>query len=211
MEDPRKAFETYIAERFAPEDDALKAIKASITANDMPQISISAADGQLLYWLARVINAKKIVEIGVLGGYSGTWLARALPDDGTLYAVEVSEKHAQVARTNFERADVANKIEIITGAANDIMPQITAHGPFDMVFIDADKEGYLDYLAWALENLRQGGLVAAHNAYQHGRVMNPESDIDRIVDRFNRTLAEDERVEGMILPLGDGMAVGIRK
>jgi caffeoyl-CoA O-methyltransferase len=210
MTDLREQYEDYIAELFAGEDDALRAITTHAEAEGLPSISVRPIDGRLLYWLAKLANTRTIVEIGTLGGYSGTWLARALPADGHLYTLEVSAKHAEVAAANFARAGVADRVTIIQGAASEVFHKVEPYGPFDMAFIDADKGGYGRYLDWAAANLRPGGIVAAHNTYRDGRVMLPVSDDDKAIDAFNRALANDPRLEGIILPLGDGMAVGRR-
>ncbi|MBC8099505.1 MAG: SAM-dependent methyltransferase, partial [Armatimonadetes bacterium] len=103
------------------------------------------------------------------------------------------------------------KIELLEGSSWDLLLKLSAHAPFDFVFIDADKAGYPDYLKWAVDNLRSGGMVAAHNAYRHGRITAPESDDDRAMDVFNRTLAAHPQLHSMILPIGDAMAVGVKK
>lgn len=210
MTDPREQFEDYIAQLFAPEDDALRQANEEAHRNGMPAISVNPQDGALLQWLMRTINARAVVEIGTLAGYSGIWMARALPPGGKLYTIEKSSNHASVAQASFERAGVAHLVEIVLGAGSDVLRKLSEKGPFDMVFIDADKTGYPAYLAWAVENLRVGGIVAAHNAYRHGRLFAPESDDDRIMKTFLETLAAHPRLHGMIIPLGDGMAVGLK-
>lgn len=207
----RKRFDKYIGDLFAQEDDVLKSIRSEIEHHNMPAISVQAFDGYLLQWLMRIVGVRTAVEIGTLGGYSGTWIARALPDDGILYTLELSDKHAQVARGNFKKAGVSHKVEIIVGDAQDTMKQIANSAPFDMVFIDANKGAYLDYLRWAVDHVRPGGMVTAHNTYRDGRVMTPESDEEHIIANFNRALAEDPRLRSIIIPIGDGMAVGIRQ
>lgn len=211
MTDLREQYEEYVAELFAYEDDALKAIQASADANGLPSISVRPIDGWLLQWLAKLVGARTILEIGTLAGYSGTWMARALPADGKLYTLEVSEKHAKVAQANFESAGVADKVQIIQGQAAQVFQKVEQYAPFDMVFIDADKGSYNLYLDWAAAHLRPGGIVAAHNTYRDGRVMNPVAEDDKAVDAFNKALAADARLEGIILPLGDGMAVARRR
>src|SRR5690606_18777266 len=153
-------------EIFAAEDDALQWIQEETRRNNMPQISLSPQEGRLLQFLVRSVGARKAVEIGTLAGYSGTWLARALPEDGRLITLEMDSKHARVARANFERAGVSGKVELIEGPALSSLKNIQDRGPFDFVFIDADKGGYPRYLEWAISNLRSGGMVAAHNAFR---------------------------------------------
>lgn len=204
-------FENYIGELLLMPDPALQAIHDSAELNALPMISVEPLDGYFLQWLTRLVNATKVVEIGTLAGYSATWIARGLTEGGTLYCVEASEKHARISRENLTATGLGSLVDIQQGAGKDILPKLTAHSPFDLIFIDADKASYLYYLDWAGENLRPGGVVAAHNAYRNGRVMSPEGDDDRAIDAFNRRLATDDRFWPMILPLGDGMALGIRK
>ncbi len=207
----RVKLDQYVVDLFVNEDDALRSIQSEADRNDMPRISLQAHEGRLLQFLVLASGARKAVEIGTLAGYSGVWLARGLPAGGKLYTLEVSSKHASVARGSFERAGVSDKVELIEGAALDSLKKLSSKGPFDLVFIDADKEGYPQYLAWTVENLRPGGMVAAHNAFRGGRVIAPQEEGDRAMDAFNRTLASDSRLESTILAIGDGMAVGIKK
>lgn len=207
----RAKLDQYVVDLFVNEDDALRSIQGEADRNDMPRISLQPHEGRLLQFLVLASGARKAVEIGTLAGYSGVWLARGLPADGKLYTLEVSSKHAKVARGSFERAGVSNKVELLEGAALDSLKKLSSKGPFDLVFIDADKEGYPQYLAWAVENLRPGGMVTAHNAFRGGSVIAPKEDGDRAMDAFNRALAADKRLESTILAIGDGMAVGIKK
>jgi len=212
MSDNQNALiEQYITDLFAPEDDVLKWIRAESERNGLPTIHVQPSDGRLLQMLIYAINARLVVEIGTLGGYSGTWIARALPPDGKLYTLEKSSKHAQVARASFARAGVSNKVELREGTAADWLEKLRDQGPFDFVFIDADKASYPIYLAWAVDNLRLGGIIAAHNALREGRVLSPESDDDRSIRAFNQALATDSRLDSMIFAIGDGTAVGIKK
>lgn len=207
----RERFDQYIGELFAPEDEILRSIKTEIERNGLPTISVQPYDGYLLAWLVRLAGVRKVVELGTLGGYSGTWIARALPDDGKLITLEKSSKHAAVARANFEKAGLSEKVEVREGDARDRLAELVDEGPFDMVFIDADKDSYVDYLEWAAGNLRSGGLVTAHNTYRGGNVLSPESDGDQMIVAFNQKLASDDRLDGFIIPIGDGMAVGVKK
>ncbi len=210
-ENTQAGLNTYITDLFAPEDDALRWIQAEAERNGLPAISILPFEGRLLQLLLHALGAKQIVEIGALAGYSGTWLARALPADGKLYTLEKSSKHAKVARAAYEKAGVANRVELIEGDAQESLRKLSAKGPFDFIFIDADKGGYPAYLAWAVENLRVGGMVAAHNALRHGRIIAPESDDDRAMIAFNQALADNPLLESGIIGVGDGLAVGIRR
>lgn len=203
----------YIADLFAPEDEVLRWIQSEADRNDLPPISILPDEGRMLQLLIKAIGARSIVEIGVLGGYSGVWMARALPADGKFYALEKLSKHAQMARNSFERAGLGWCLTMIEGDALDSLQRLTEQGlgPFDFVFIDADKVNYTRYLTWAGDNLRTGGMMAAHNALRGGRIMAPDTVEDRAMAEFNRALAADARFDSTILAVGDGMAVGIRK
>lgn len=210
-DDLRERFDHYIGQLFTEEDDVLRWIQAEADRHELPQISVQVFDGYLLAWLVRFVRARRVVEIGTLAGYSGTWMARALPDDGKLYTVEKSAKHADVARRSFEHAGLEDKVEVHQGEALAILDNLSSKGPFDLVFIDADKTGYPDYLRWAVANLRSGGVVAAHNAYRSGRIFEPETDDDRGMAAFNEALAAHPELDGIIIPMGDGMAVGVKQ
>jgi caffeoyl-CoA O-methyltransferase len=205
-----EALINYVNTLFAPEDEVLLSIQEAGRKNEMPNISLDAHEAQALQFLMKAIGARKVVEFGTLAGYSGTWIARALPADGKLYTLEASPKHAAVARSSFERAGLSDKVEIIEGPAVESMHKLNAQGPFDFVFIDADKESYPQYLAWAIDNLRSGGIVAAHNALRHGGVVSLQNEGDRQMDQFNRALAADERLFSSLFAFGDGMALGIK-
>jgi len=201
----------YVTGLFAREDEVLRWIKAETQRHGLPNINLQPFEGRLLQILLHALNARKVVEIGTLAGYSGVWIARALPPGGKLYTLEKSSKHAQIARTSFDRAGVSDRVEQVEGSASDMLPKMAAKGPFDLVFIDANKDGYPDYLRWAVDNLRPGGMVAAHNALRSGRILAPETEEDRTIHTFNQSLASDSRLESTILAIGDGMAVGIKK
>ncbi len=210
-ENTLKQANQYVTELFAQEDEALRWIQGEALRNELPPISIQPFEGRLLQWLMRLIDARKVVEIGTLAGYSTVWMARALPADGKLYTLEKSSKHANVARESFRHASVSARIELMEGNAQDSLRKLSAQAPFDFVFIDADKTGYLDYLAWALDNLRVGGIVAAHNAFRNGGTVQPKSDDDYAMQKFNAALAAEKRLDSTILSVGDGLAVGTKK
>ena len=210
-EQTQNALYQYVTDMFASEDEALQWIQSETKRNEMPQISLSAQEGRLLQFLAQSVGARNVVEIGTLAGYSGTWLARGLPDDGKLYTMEYSPKHAAVARASFQRAGVADKVQLFEGAALDNLKLVEDKGPFDFIFIDADKPTYPQYLSWAVENLRIGGMVAAHNAFGGGRVANPDGDFAREIHQFNQMIADEPRLSSTIIAVGDGMAAGIKQ
>src|SRR5450432_3096355 len=201
----------YVIDLFSGEDEALRWIQAEADRKGLPQISIRAHEGRMLQIFMKAIGARKAIEIGTLAGYSGTWLARALPTDGKLYTLEKSSKHAAIARANFVHAGVADRVELREGDALDSLRKLSTLGPFDFVFLDADKTNYSNYLTWTVDNLRIGGIVMAHNALRGGRIIAPESDDDRGMAAFNQALAQDSRLDSTIISLGDGMAIGIKK
>jgi caffeoyl-CoA O-methyltransferase len=213
--DVQTALIHYITEHFVQELPAQARINDVAADNNMPQIELRAEEGWLVYFLARLSQAKTAVEIGTLAGYSASWLARALPDDGKLYTLEVSAKHAQVARQNLEALNLAHKVEIIVGDARHSLAKLT--GQYDLVFIDADKISYGYYLDWTLEHLAPGGLLMAHNAFRNADILkNPDSfdEIRRnelkVLLAFNQRIASDPRLTSMIIPLGDGLVAAVR-
>ncbi len=203
----------YITDTFAHEDDALAAIRKQIPERGLPAIMIRPEEAAFLQFLVAAAGARLVVEIGTLGGYSGSWMARALPADGRLITLEVEPKHADVAREHFALAGVADKVDIRLGDAHQVLRSLSDEGPFDFVFIDAEKEGYLDYLDWALDNLRAGGVLAAHNAFRGGRLLDDEDQDDRVtvIRRFNQRLADDPDVLATIFPAGDGTTLAVKR
>lgn len=202
----------YITELFAQEDEALGEIRRAIPERGLPEISIKPEEGRFLQLLVRAADTLKALEIGTLGGYSGTWIARGLAPGGRLISLEKEAHHAEVAREHFRLAGVEDRVEIIVGDAHELLKLLDAEAPFDVVFIDAEKSGYGDYLTWALDNVRIGGLIIAHNALQSGEIVhdNPEGSNARAMQGFNRRLAEEPRVIASIYPGGDGMVVAVR-
>jgi caffeoyl-CoA O-methyltransferase len=207
------ALEAYLREHFAIEDDVLKTIRENIAARGLPQMTIKPEEGRFLEFIVAASGVRLALEIGTLGGYSGTWIARGLPDDGRLITIEVNPEHASVAENNFRLAGLAESVDIRVGDAHQMLPELSTEGPFDFVFIDAEKKGYPAYLDWALENLKPGGVIAGHNAFGHGDVVDAADTRERTeaLRAFNRRLAEDPRMVSLIFPAGDGMAVAVRR
>jgi predicted O-methyltransferase YrrM len=197
-QDQWSAVDSYIADLFLAPDPTLEAALASSAAAGLPSINVSPTQGKLLHLLARVQGARRILEIGTLGGYSTIWLARALPADGRLISQEVDLKHAEVAHANLARAGLSSIVEIRLGAALDTLPKLVneGRGPFDLVFIDADKPGYADYLKWSLKLARKGTLIIADNVVRKGAVADPASKDENVqgIRRFNGVLAAEKRV-----------------
>lgn len=167
----------YIADRLIPADEALTAALAASAAAGLPAINVSPGQGRLLHLLARVHGARTILEIGTLGGYSTIWLARALPVGGRLVTLEADPRHATVARSNIDRAGLKDVVEVRLGPALDTLPRLEAagHGPFDLVFIDADKPNNPAYLRWALRLTRPGSLIVVDNVVRRGAVADKDS------------------------------------
>lgn len=198
MKEQWTSVDRYITEHFIPPDSALEhALRASEAAG-LPAISVSPNLGKLLLLLAQLQEARSILEIGTLGGYSTIWLARALPAGGRLITLEVEPHHAEVARSNFEQAGLTDAIELRVGPALETLPQLAkeGRGPFDMVFIDADKENTLEYYQWALKLSRPGSLIIVDNVVREGAVVDAASTDPKIqgVRQFIDNIAADPRV-----------------
>ena len=204
----------YIEKLFAPADAALKGALKDSSKAGLPEINVSAAEGKLLFLLARCCGARRILEIGTLGGYSTIWLARALPAGGMLLSLELEEKHAEVARRNVARAGLEKLVEIRTGAALDSLGRLVAakEAAFDVIFIDADKENYPGYLEYALKLSRSGTLILGDNCIRNGEVLKARGGAGLMaIKEFNRRLADDSRLEATLLPIIrerlDGLAI----
>lgn len=206
-----EALESYLRQNFGAEDKILTAIREQIPKRGLPAIAVRPEEGRFLQFLAAASEAGLALEIGTLGGYSGVWIARGLADNGRLITLEKQPAHAAVAQEHFQLAEVSDRVEIRIGDAHDLLPELAEIGPFDFVFIDAEKEGYLDYLDWTVANLRPGGILAAHNAFRGGRIAEPHRTEDALdVSRaFNQRLASDPRLISSIFPAGDGTAFAI--
>ncbi|HXT17999.1 MAG TPA: O-methyltransferase [Gemmatimonadaceae bacterium] len=200
----------YIAGLFSAEDQVLADLREEADRTGLPPIAISADEGRLLQVLLTAINARRVLEVGTLGGYSAICMARALPPGGRLLSIEIEEKHAAFARRHVDRAGLTDRVEIRVGRALDVLPSLDGE-KFDAMFLDADKEPLPTYFDWALRLVRPGGLVIGDNALWGGRVYET-SDTDertRGVREFNRRLATDPRVLGIIVPTHDGVAVAV--
>ena len=208
----------FVSGVMAREDEALRRIRETTVADGLPPISIGPDEGKLLDFLVKACGARKAVEVGTLAGYSGSWIARALPEGGKLHTFEFSAKHAEVARRNFQNAGVAAKVQLHLGAARETLPKIEKEGPFDFVFIDADKANYAGYLRWAVAHTRPGAIVAADNAYLFGKLhLPPEKTGDdapgvRAMRETLEIMAEPKLFASCaMIPTGEGLAVAIRR
>jgi predicted O-methyltransferase YrrM len=216
------AVDGYIGSLCAQEDEALRAAVQEMREAGLPEISVSPILGKFLYLLAKLAGAHRILEIGTLGGYSTIWLGRALPQDGQLITLEINPLHAKIARRNLARAKLLGLAEVREGPAFELMQKLLTAGerPFDMIFIDADKETYPEYFALALKLSRPGTLIAADNVIRGGAVLDPAARAsDPMVGgaaRFADVLAKCPEVEATILQwVGtkghDGVALAIVK
>jgi predicted O-methyltransferase YrrM len=203
-------FERYVTELFAKEDPVLAAIRGRHASANLPSINVSPEEGKLLHLLLRLVRARTVLEIGSLGGYSGVWLARALPENGKLTTIEKDPHHAAVAREAFATAGLGNRVELLEGSALEILP--TLNPGYDAVFIDADKEPLPQYFHWAMRLLRDGGLLLCDNSFNHGAALDPNDRSPTAigVKEFNRLAANDPRLIATIIPVRDGLAVALK-
>ncbi len=201
----------YIAERTKREDEFLRNLKAHARDEGIPAIWVSAEQASLMQILLRLCRAKEVVEVGTLAGYSAIWMARALPPDGRVRTIEISPRHADFAKHWVAKSDVAGRIEIHRGPAKDILPTF-ADGSADAVFLDADKVSYPQYLKEGLRIVRPGGLIMADNAFAFGSLFDEEeNDSDVVAVRaFNDIMAREPALQSIIVPMGDGLWVGVR-
>ena len=211
----------YIRDTFAPTDDILDNIEARIHAETDP-IYLRAEDAKILEFLIKLGDVKTIVEIGTLAGYSTTWMARALPDDGHIYTMERDQKRADMARMTFKEADIDHKVSLHQGLALDELKKIEDKGPFDMIFIDADKHNYLNYLDWAIANVCDGGLVIGDNTFLFESVYLGIEEASKHVPNklrpttciqmreFNQKLADHPDFTAIMLSTKEGMTVAYK-
>jgi len=208
----------YISGLLAPEDKALQQVLRRLEEHGIENISVSAVQGKLLQVLAKACNAQRILELGTLGAYSTIWLARAVPQNGRVISLEADERYAAIARQNLEDAGLQAKTEIRIGKALDLLPLLEQEkaGPFDMIFIDADKPPYPEYFQWALRLSRPGSIIVADNVIRNGKVLDANSSDERVkgVQRLNMYLSSCTGITATILQtVGekeyDGMVIAV--
>ncbi len=207
----------YIEALLNPPDAALLHNLKDAESSGLPTINVSPNEGKLLYLVTKIAGAKRVLEIGTLGGYSTTWLARALPADGKVITLELDQKHAEVARKNLARAGVGDRVEVRVGrAAETLRRMIDQHeAPFDLIFIDADKTSYVEYLDLSLRLARTGTVILADNLIRNGHVIDdrPADESARGAKAFNEALAASYRLDSIILPIIrtnlDGLSISI--
>ena len=208
-------YDRYIGQTFAEEDDSLRAAREEMQREGLPEINVSASEGKVLHVLALMSGAKRILEVGTLGGYSTIWLARALPPGGRLISLELDPHHAEVARRNIARAGLADTVEVRVGPALESLSQMEAGGeaPFDLAFIDADKDGYVDYLKKAVALVRDGGLILGDNTLPDA-VLDPAGDSG--TKRYNTAVAAHPDLVSALFPVLrerglDGLLVSMKR
>ncbi|MDB2415101.1 O-methyltransferase [Rickettsiales bacterium] len=207
----------YIRELFALQCDALSEVGQELPTEERI-MQIGPEEGKLIHFLAKLCGAKKIVEVGVLAGYSAICMAKALPDDGHLYAIERNYKRIEPSLQNFEKCAVADKITLLEGDAVELLEEISEAGPFDMIFIDADKGGYCSYLDWAEKNIRKGGLIIGDNTLFFGHIYKSEKELPEgtslksynAIRQFNQRLSDSSKYTSIIIPSIEGLTVAIK-
>ncbi len=203
----------YIVETFAHEDDLLRAMPADAEKRGIPLIHISPEQGKFLQVMMAATGAKKVLEVGSLFGYSTLWMARALPPGGKLIAIELSPLHAQATRENIKRAGLSDHVVVHQGDAREVLPTLASEAPFDLAFIDAEKAQYVDYFEQVMKLMRVGGMVIADNASAHGEVWkaDPKHAHDNVlaIRALNQRMATDPRLTSLLVPISDGMCVGV--
>ncbi|CAG7650573.1 O-methyltransferase [Paenibacillus allorhizosphaerae] len=201
--------EQYVESLFA-RDEQLERVKEGIRANQMRDISIAPGYGRLLTLLVKMIGAGQVLEIGALGGYSGICLARGLGADGKLVSLELIREYADVAHGHLQQAGLGDKVEYRVGEALDSLEALAQEGrTFDLFFIDADKGNYPNYLEWAIKLANPGAIIVGDNTLMHGETMDPNVQGNRVLKmrEFNERIARDPRLESVILPAYDGLAI----
>jgi caffeoyl-CoA O-methyltransferase len=202
----------YITGVYARHDDHLDLAFEKTPQKGLPAISIKPEEGRFLQLLTCASGAGRALEIGTLGGYSAMWIVKGLCAPGRLITLEREPEHAQVALEHFRQAGIADRIEILVGDAHNSLKELDTEPPFDFVFIDAEKSGYTAYYEWAVQHVRPGGIITAHNVLRRGRVAdygNQDQDVLRMRE-FNQHVADDRRVISTIFPAGDGLLMAVK-
>jgi caffeoyl-CoA O-methyltransferase len=200
---------------YQPEDDVLREVRERAAAEGLPSIQVGRFDGLHLEVLARAAGARRAVEIGTLGGYSGVCLLRGMGEQGFLHTFELDPRRAEVARAAFERAGLGRQVRIHVGVALERLRDVEREGPFDLVFVDADKTGYPAYLAWAEEHLRPGGVLLADNTFGFGHVhevrpSGESAEAMAALRAFSERLARGGRFRATMLPTAEGLSLGVK-
>jgi predicted O-methyltransferase YrrM len=210
-----EALESYMRAVGVREPAVLAALREETAGMEGAGMQTSPEQGQFLHLLVKLTGARRVLEIGTFTGYSSLWMALAVPDDGSVVCCDVSETYTAVARRYWEQAGVAARMTLKIAPAEETLVALQAEGvePFDMAFIDADKQGYAEYYEAALSMLRPGGLVVVDNVLWHGSVADETNTEDSTlaIRRFNNMVAKDERVEVVLIPIGDGLTLARKR
>ncbi len=208
----------YIASHFAQELPIMAEMRRDLEQVGLLNMAVSPVEGALLAFFARSHGVKKVVEIGTLYGYSTLWLARALPSEGRIWSLDVEAERSEQARTYAQKAGLAEFIEFVSGPALEKLPELESHGPFDLVFIDADKAAYMDYLHWADRHLKSGGLMIGDNTFLFGAVYDQPTRANfsqgravEVMKEFNSWLASSPSYNSIMIPTLEGMTVAVKK
>src|SRR6266545_1224854 len=202
----------YIAEHTVPEDEFLRQLKQAAAQAGIPAIWIAPEQASFMRILLRLARAREVIEVGTLAGYSAIAMARALPEDGRVRTIEIEPKHAEFAERWIARSDVAGRVHVLRGAGMDVLRTFAADSA-DAAFLDADKASYPSYLAECLRIVRKGGLIMVDNALAFGQLLDPQATDREVpaVRAFNEHIAKVRELETVIVPLGDGLWVGVRR
>lgn len=205
-----EAIEAYAAQHSAQESShRAKLAEETFAKTDLPQMLVGNLEGSLLKLLVRALKAKRVLEIGTFTGYSALAMAEALPAGAKIITCDINPKTARIAKKFWEKSGHAKKIKFKLGPALETLKKL--RGPFDLVFIDADKENYIRYWDACLPKVKKGGVLIADNVLWSGRVLKPEHPTDHAIVRFNRKVAKDRRVEAVMLTIRDGVTVAVKK
>lgn len=206
----------YVESTFKPEDEILLEIRSRAEREGLPPIHVGPMDGRHLEVLARLSGAKKAVEIGTLAGYSGVCLLRGMSKEAKLWTIDADSKHTRVAQESFKRSGFEAQVHALSGYASDRLPDVETNGPFDLVFIDADKAGYPHYLEWAQKNLRVGGVVIGDNTLGFGKIhlgeKAPAEYLESVLAlrKFNSAVANGKGWRATLLPTAEGLTVAVK-
>ena len=220
MKDTWEDVDTYFDDKLHVSDEITESILEKNEANDLPAIEVAGAHGKMLYLMAKMKNAKTILEIGTHGGFSTVWLGRALPENGQMATLEFNAEHADVAEENIFNAGLADKVKVYRGSALDTLPLLMEKGyrHFDFVFIDADKDNYPAYIRWVLEISKTGTVIVADNVVRNGKVADEETEEGKVpyIREFIDIISEDSRIEATALQTVsgkgyDGFLIGVVK
>lgn len=202
----------YATQLFPAEDDLLRVLKEEAIAAEIPEIQISPEQAAFMQVFLRAIGARRVLEVGTLGGYSAIVMARAIPDDGTVVTIERDPFRAEFAQKQIEKAGLSEKIEVMIGSGADLLERdLAGSGPYDFAFLDADKPGYLRYLELIYPMMRPGGVIAGDNAMAWGNIADDTSEDPDVrgMQEFNRAMASHPGLQSSLVPVGDGMCIGV--